>query len=1133
MSENDWIKYRLLLNSFIEVLDSIPFEKPTKSNRKTFNIPYSTILKVLASHSPTDSKSNELLILIESAFKTNDRKIVETTRINLIKYLKSDYILSKLEDALKESIDDYDDRLTRVLDFFEKAHSNKRKHQSTHKTISNNNDFNKKYKKLLESNEVNLKITRPTQIQCKIKLKSSEWKCLDQLIQNSDNAITMLSSIIYNSDFDCQCYFGFTKTQIISLNLYFELQFDKIHILHDKQIITYLSSCFKMSNIIDINSYTLESFVRRYFKKIKLLPIEIQRKIFPIRGELTQRHICKMIRDSKKWKNALEIVDPTMDNEFFNQCFSTSDLNDLANFAFIFQMDKLSLHIARTILLGNSSHNTFVKMFISEKQHASLSMYQCNNVDSIVNMFKVLSKLYNIHLVVLCLSTNQLYDASDSDIISNYTIFVVVDKFYAIRILKFRDNIAINHPHGWKQWLETMNKWNPEFSEIWEYFSETGEHVPPIKWMDNNMGLCAYGIPFKTQNYKAYIKCMMDSDQTHHNESSTYQYFKSHNIFSIQYEDAFRFVKRQQSSRHKLHSTSQYQNVNIRELLYYLPLNKIHRMICDNARHGIYCNNVSPIFKKICDFDNESMLRWWVVSKRFQNRISGYFTEFGSIYIEDIFDSRIDPLTESCKGYQWDRIKVMNRKNVSTHSLTTNDLVLILASIYMDLNEDSNKFDLSNCYLPVDHNMWIEMSKKDKLSEYFSTKQLCGLITYNGHKVKDHILEMFIKEYFEMYGPFAVFVDQMLDEDITNYIFDLQMYFNKMNDDCGNIGDCFKDLVNLLQCIEENRSIHLSIPIHVWTSFIKSIPKSEKYQQVGKIPKVPCFARLKNGDIGIIQSYSVTNDEWRICINSSQLLGNIGVCYKLKSDTFNVIENDRVLPAQCTVFVSLVECVENLKDYGMNSDHINAKVISKIDDEYYLVEVSGMNTLIRLKKDFHFIWKDSVWIEMETLSSTNIGNVPKNKIYIEDRTYDKGFANRGSKMRTKMYNPIRKDAFLPNESEVLLSDYIIDDENLCKFLDKDDLDSIFSFINYTGLQITHDELYGLYGKIMDRNGGRNKIEYENMLLQSIDNLWNDMVADRLCFNVTNTMMKVGDNVIRMKEEIIKNVYGIEPTQTLH
>lgn len=43
-----------------------------------------------------------------------------------------------------------------------------------------------------------------------------------------------------------------------------------------------------------------------------------------------------------------------------------------------------------------------------------------------------------------------------------------------------------------------------------------------------------------------------------------------HTIYALQYEDAFKFVKRQQSDRNRLHSLSQYEESSVENLLHYL-----------------------------------------------------------------------------------------------------------------------------------------------------------------------------------------------------------------------------------------------------------------------------------------------------------------------------------------------------------------------------------------------------------------------------------------------------------------------------------------------------------------------------------------------------------------------------------
>jgi len=52
------------------------------------------------------------------------------------------------------------------------------------------------------------------------------------------------------------------------------------------------------------------------------------------------------------------------------------------------------------------------------------------------------------------------------------------------------------------------------------------------------------------------------------------------------------------------------------------------------------------------------------------------------------------------------------------------------------------------------------------------------------------------------------------------------------------------------------------------------------------------------------------------------------------------------------------------------------------------------------------------------------------------------------------------------------------------------------------------------------------LKYEEILLLMIDDLWNDMSTDRLHFNVIGVMNKLGDAIIDMKQEIIKEVYDL-------
>jgi hypothetical protein len=126
-----------------------------------------------------------------------------------------------------------------------------------------------------------------------------------------------------------------------------------------------------------------------------------------------------------------------------------------------------------------------------------------------------------------------------------------------------------------------------------------------------------------------------------------------------------------------------------------------------------------------------------------------------------------------------------------------------------------------------------------------------------------------------------------------------------------------------------------------------------------------------------------------------------------------------------------------------------------------------------------------------------------------------------------MYHSLRKDAYLPGDEDVNLPDYIKEDDNLCKLLDEESPISIFPFIRYTALDITNVELYGTYSKIMDRHGEQqNMLSYDDVFMLTVNDLWSDMVSGRLNYNASGVVNKIGDDVIDMKEEILKEVYGI-------
>jgi hypothetical protein len=61
---------------------------------------------------------------------------------------------------------------------------------------------------------------------------------------------------------------------------------------------------------------------------------------------------------------------------------------------------------------------------------------------------------------------------------------------------------------------------------------------------------------------------------------------------------------------------------------------------------------------------------------------------------------------------------------------------------------------------------------------------------------------------------------------------------------------------------------------------------------------------------------------------------------------------------------------------------------------------------------------------------------------------------------------------------------------------------------------------------MDRNGeNAYNLTYDEILKLMVNDLWNDMVTERLNFNVTGVYSKLGENIIDLKEEIVKAVYG--------
>ena len=1160
--------FRALLERFIDVADRIPFMKPTKSN-KSFVIPYKTLFNVLKEYSPLDNSSeNEMQSIIEEAFKSGDDKKIENTRRNFVQHLQSIKTRERLYTCLNDTFECYDDSMVRVLNFFKKSCdlvSQKRKttYASTGSTIPVESDISQYtqetivspvYSQLLVTLPFDTYTTEHTLIQTKINLKSSDWKRLKKTVSVPKDLIVMCSSIFYGQNvnpnvkkqhltnlnantadgnnsnsisvvfdnisqharkdiLDLEHYLSITPKQINLLKLYLLVQSNKeIYVLFGDVIVDRLSKELRLNNVVNCNSSISENilkrFISRHSRKINQLTPDVKNDILPLKvEEWSDRHISRLIKHTTCFSNVFPMI-PNESGECFRK-ITVNDLDNLVDTGFIKRMTSVQQGIAKRFFGTSTSFSDFVP---NQVQYLTALKFDSIYSKDDTRLLNYISVIYNINVVVFNVAENRIIDVSNEEVDGGYCLFICIEQDGDISILKYKDTILVECD-DWNEWINSLGKWEPTFSEIWSYFCETGQHVPPIKKLsDKKDGLVVYNIPFITQNYKTYISHIVDSSKSSQKDQIM---LKRHGVYCMQYRDAFDFVKRQSSKRHMLHYKSSYESMSIRDLLFYIPLRDIHQIIIENSKHGIFCENVSPIFKKVAEFDNTTMLKWWMVSYKFKHRIRGYFTEFGSMYFEEIYDTSIDPVSETCVGYQWKKMLMFNNQNVHTHGLTPHDLVLVLASIYIQSVKSID--DLLSCEIPVHHDY---LKEKKSLDEFFSWSNIEKLQEYQGFKVQDHIVYNFIEEYFCTHGPFAIFVDGDIDSETTRYIFEAQVYYNQVGWLDETVQECLVNVANSLK----NSYCKVSIPIKAWNTFIRTIPKTEKYEQLTEIPNIPCLA-LYNGQQSVIQSYDVKRDKWRIVTDDGK------VYHSLQRDQFSIIENDRVLPADCIIHpLEIEEVVKNYSLYISGFDpglEYTATVIEKIDDYTYIVNLNELDTYVKLKKDRHFHWKHGIMMEMEKLKTTEYGNTDQSAKYSEDRSYDKGFSSRGSNMKTKMYHPIRKDAYLPSTDDVELPDYIKEDENLCKLLDKEFPKSIFPFIDYTAVEISNDELYGTYGLIMDRHGDtQTELSYDDILMMMITDLWNDMTSDRLNFNVTGVIYKLGDNVIDMKEEIIKQVYNI-------
>lgn len=1126
-------KYRIVLDDFIDVVDRVPFIKPSKAN-KGFVIPYKTLFSVLKEYSPLDTDNESSMVSnIESCFKSEDNEKIENSRNRLIQYLRNENTKKRLYQVLSKSIENYDDCFTRILDFFsnscEKIVSKKRKasqssqsSQPLNNIAVNSNTMSLVYTQFLKTNPFDTRTTLCSSIQTKIRLKSSQWTQIKKFVDEPRDVVIMLSSIFYDDDLNPSAHqdntvkhtpfidprelLGISDNQLEILKLFFMIQLSgNLCVLNDRNIIQFLSEALKLRAIS--TTCSLDSFIRRYFKKI--VNFNDKKKVFPLNdNEFTLRHISQIIRKSTKAKKILRKIGALQSLQSLHcspgslyDIFTVEMLKRLPSCEFVDTLSNIHKTVVKKYLGMRVGFNQFLP---SQTQYFAFAKYK--NID--LEFIKHIEILYHVNIVIFDEKKNT-FISTNNCITSGYTLFAVANSLKGFRILKYNNNALIKCGN-WKEWIESQTEWKPAFSEIWDYFKKTGQHVPPIKEMKQKKGLTVFGVPFVTANYKTYIS---------HTTKDSKSFVKCNGFYCMQYEDAFKFVKRQNSKRHQLHYKSKYELMTIRDLLYFFPLNQIHKLILENASHGIFVEHVSPIFERFSEFDNAIMLKWWTVSNRFYDKVRGYFTEFGSLYFEEVYDTSIDPISESCVGFQWDKIKILNINNVHTHSLSPQDVVLILASIYIEqYSENCDNFNILDVEIPVYTNI---LHDKDSFHDYFKTSHLNGVKLFKGLEVKDEILYEFILNYFIMYGPFAIFNNCILDEELTEYIFNLQIYYNEIKNIDADISECVSNIVNMFK--DKTSETHLSIPNDIWKAYIRGLPNTEKYNQLKNIPNVPCLVYLKNGKKGIIQSFNVINDKWRIVTYDNE-----SVNYQLLREQFDIIENDRVLPAKCILHpLSIEQNIPNFRLYIGTRSECEGTVVKKLDDVHYLVKVDELMHPIKLKRDSHFTWKTSVMMELTDVRTAEIGNTDMSKKYTEDRTYDKGFSNRGSKMRSRAYHPLRKDAHLPSTEDVKLPEYIKEDEMLNKLLDKDDLNSIFPFIDYTAVNITADELYGTYGKIMDRCGEKSvQYSYEDILLLVIDDLWKDMSTDRLRFNVVGIMNKLGGNVIDMKKEIVKNVYNL-------
>jgi len=1151
-SENDLKQYRFLLERFIELIDRIPFVKPTKSN-KGFAVPYRTIFAVLLEYCQLDCSN--LAKSIDNAFKSEDQKNIDTVRENFIIFIRETKTSDLLFEALKDSIECCDDQLVQVLQFFKKSCSNLINQKRKVDSDQVNNDkpqpehvsstiTSPLYEQFSHSTPFDTHSTQKAGIAVKIKMNSSEWTRLKKEISFPKDLALMLSSLMYSQDLNpmmqrnqiksldsastqkvisdstaskqdnvlnIQRLLGLDLYKIQQLHMYIMFRNMKhIYVLHDETIIAFFIQELKLQNVVS-TTITLDNFMKRYLRRIKKIDdVKIINTLPLIRSQLDMRCIERLIKISNMFKKTVRNYSFDKSKPF--ERILLDDVYSMVDFAFIRKMSKPQLAVVKRYFGVTVSFSEFLP-----DQPTLLNLLKYKTCED-VELLKYLSLVYHINIVIFDATQTKTFSVSHPDVISKYVVFLYL-KSGSYSVLKFRENLVIDCDDDWQKWIVSLDKWKPTFSEIWDYFQETGLNVPPINMLPDGSGITVLGIPFITKDYKTYISSIPDT-----NDQKSTLSLKKHGIYCIQYEDAFNFVKRQASKRHHLRKKQDYVPVMLQELLYYFPYEDIHRMIIENSKHGIYSENVSPIFRQVGEFDNSTMLKWLVVSRKFENCVKGYFTEFGSLYFEEVYDTSIDPVSESCVGYKYEKIKVFNGQSIQTHNLTPNEVTLVLASMYIEFCLDSSQKRNTDTVFGSEIPVFKETLKKELKLQYFGTQTLSKLTDTQGVAIKIEVLYAFLENYLKTYGPFAIFVDGDMNMELTRYIFELSLYYNQTLSFDDDMKNC---IVNVSKMLLDNKlNVLLSIKPVLWKTYISKIPKIQKYIQLEQIPNVPCIGKLDDGRECIIQSFDMKHNTWRIVCEN----GNVQTFYDVPRNRFVVLEDERMLPAECIIYPELIDSVvprftQLVTEFRSDKEY-TATVVDKINDNIYIVQLPQLKIPVKLTKNTHFKWSTSVMMEFDEMKNVETGNVDSTPKFSEDNTYDKGFGNRGSKMRSTLFNPMRKDAYLPNDEDIKLPDYIKEDENLCKLLDKENSNSIFSFIDFTGVNITADELYGTYGKIMDRNGeNAYNLTYDEILKLMVNDLWNDMVTERLNFNVTGVYSKLGENIIDLKEEIVKAVYG--------